>query len=641
MWTNDYLSDHFRAVEALPDFWHIMRSMFNLTDPEYEKCEARLLKELKQVNRIELTIPSVKFPSRGGFGTLGHALQQGCFPRLKALQISDNALSVDEVKELARAIKLGNLSNLRTFSLTKCSINAAGAEVLAEAMERGKLARLQTLEMDGNPIGHRGLMALATLLESGRLPALKSLAVSFLGETQPHSRVPEPISTDAADVFGRALQSEQMAGLKDLTLRHIVKKELMAAVSRALELGKNAKLRSFTLSDCDLGEAEAKVVAGVFLSPNFSSLVSLNLGDNNWVGDDGRAVRALIQGFKSPHLRTLQVLNMQSMPSRSIEDEHLAEIAALLEVGHLPGLKTLHARNVSHYILAVLSPPAMIRAYQNNPFLVAEVIMDWPSQAMQATAEGLRKSNQKLGKRLKWLRIEPQVCRSHVKVFLCGHARVGKTTLRRALCRTQWEALRTSQSDWRNEGPAKDDEVSQIVQKKHVLRLWDPELPQIPLADGPPTIFIIVCSANYYGSALENKSQAKQQLLHWMNYISSTSVEGHHEGRRHVIVVLNSFEGDHSCHSEPDWTSFITLYSEIYEDTLRICHTPFILNALSRKEVMRFKKKLLDFARFRTWNWTSQANKLDKVPSRESLATLTGPGKEEPADFDLWRPMTP
>ncbi|KAL2635513.1 hypothetical protein R1flu_006992 [Riccia fluitans] len=642
------ISEHLTAVEALPQFWHVMRGMSNLTQSEYEVSFQKLIKELKKVSKIELKLTAVHFPRNGGFDTLGKALQRCAYPRLKVLEITGNPINLDGVEELARAIRMGNLSKLQVISLTNCNISYGGAEVITEALQIASFAHLETFRIDENPIGSRGLLALARLLTSGGLRSVKALAFSFQGPYEyPHSRFAEEISMDAVETIGSALQSNHLSLLEDLTLRHIEQKGILVHLIHVMESSKPVyKLRSLTLADSNIGEPEAKALASAFNSSNFSSsLHSLSLGENKWVGDDGLAIKAIIQGFKSPYLSGLQTLKMETSSSKvdqSIDDKDLAEICELLEMGYLPALQTLHAKHVSNYHMARLSSPAVIRAYQNNPFLVTEVIMDWPSEDLKATADKLRSYNQKLGlkrhhptepeveqvgvtdrltitaklgRRLKWSHhhAEPEVGKVHLNVLLCGESGVGRSTLRRTLCSSQWEALKQKWKD------SSTHAVYKIVEKEFVLRVQEIGLPEILPADAPLTVFVVVCSANYREEAQENKTQAKQELLYWLNQIDSTRAERSQKGKRHVMVVLNSFGGAHSCHSEIDWTSFISLYSGMFEDSLNICPTPCILSALSRTEVMRFKENLIDFARSGTWKQSDEEN---AAPSALSLGTL-------------------
>lgn len=585
---------------------NVVQDLLESWNPELEKdVEDRLMEELDLVTELDLEISNM---SNDRVGALGRALQQRALPKLETVKLFSIRSGLGDpnqgraIMEIFRAIEMGNLSNLRVLELFNTSVGAAAAKALAAAISAGHSAGLQTLKVLDN-IGDLGLIELSAALEAGHAPALKTLGLGFFAHVS-RARSKGLHIFQGAEALGRAFQSGKIPLLEHLELWGIVEQAAVIAIFRALESALISKgFKSLKLYECEVGLGGARAIARALVSAKFATLTKLDLSSCKSLRDGG--LPELFRAFKSKNLNSLQELALDHV---CMGEPGLLEMAALLEAGHLPTLLRLSMEGQDSGHISDACAEALVRAYRNNHFLYATIKVRWANESMRNNAEGFRWRNVRLRKRsLKLLRSEPDVAATHAKVFLCGPPKVGKTTLRKSLCRTHWESLTSTERN-RAEERTRGIEVSEIVHKNLVLGVWDlagqPEyhllhsafLPDLGLGEGQATIFVIVCSANYSGR--KDVAKAQKEIDYWMRFISSSSTDagGAPDSKRHVFVVLNSFEGDHSCHPLDDWTHILQVCGKKFDQSVVLHSEPFILNAMYRKEVRHFKKRLVKMA---------------------------------------------
>ncbi|KAG6557442.1 hypothetical protein Mapa_000714 [Marchantia paleacea] len=584
---------------------NVVQDLLESWNPDLEKdVEDRLMEELELVTELDLEISNM---SNDRVGALGRALQQRPLPKLETLKLFSIRSGLGDpnqgkaMMEIFKAIEMGNLSNLRVMELFNTSVGAAAAKALAAAISAGHSSTLQILKVLDN-IGDLGLIELSAALEAGHAPSLKTLGLGFYAHVS-RARTKGLHIFQGAEALGRVFQSGKIPLLEHLELWGIVEQEAVIAIFKALESAVISKgFKSLKLYECVVGLGGARAIARALVSSKFATLTKLDLSSCKSMRDDG--LSELFRAFKSKNLNSLQELAMDNV---SMGEKGLLEMAVLMEAGHLPTLLRLSMEGQDSGHISEACAEALVRAYRNNHFLYATIKVRWASESMRNNAEGFRWRNVRLRKRsLKLLRSEPDVAANHAKVFLCGPPKVGKTTLRKSLCRTHWESLTSSERN-RAEERTRGIEVSEIAHKNLVLGVWDlagqPEyhllhsafLPDLALGEGQATIFVIVCSANYSGK--KDIAKAKKEIDYWMRFISSSSdAGGSPDSKRHVFVVLNSFEGDHSCHSMDDWTNILSVYGKKFDKCVYLHSEPFIINAMFRKEVRNFKKQLVKMA---------------------------------------------
>ncbi|KAG6548895.1 hypothetical protein Mapa_009658 [Marchantia paleacea] len=571
------------------------------TEDSAKEVESQILENLELVTELDL---GKSEPGADGVVALVKALQIRAFPRLEIMDLSFNPIGDKGVRELAKAIIKGNLSNLRVLEIRSVHMGPAGGRALAKALESGGLSCLHTLRLDSNDIEDLGLVALAEALESGHVPSLRLLGIGqsdLLKLMGGGDNGLEGFHIAGAQALGKALQSGKLAQFEALHLDGMDGEEGVMAVMSGLEAGRVGAFKSLHLSSYDVGVEGVRAIAHVLTSQRFSALTSLGLPFGICLRDE--SLRVLSEAFKSQNMNKLHTLEFSNV---SMTEQGLLEMAALLEAGHLPSLQKLICTGACN---TLASSQALVRAYMKNPFLVVKILVDWPTEQIRNNAEGLRKRNIRSVGSLKVLKDEPLVAGYHGKVFVCGQPKVGKTSLRKSLCSlTRWEALAASV---RKRDSVSDDvgsrmDVSIVSHKKLNLGLWDLQgqaeydlihggfLSHLAYGNCQTTMFLLVCSANYTGE--ENKSLAKRELDYWMRYISSMSARGVQDCKPLVFVVLNSFQGDHSCHNHGEWTSIISMINTNFLDFFNVHPYPFILSALHRKDVKHLKTRLLETA---------------------------------------------
>ncbi|BBN05893.1 hypothetical protein MPTK1_3g16770 [Marchantia polymorpha subsp. ruderalis] len=335
-----------------------------------EQLEVRLLEELELEKSVVVTGAngpggSHRDDDNNRISALGRVLQQRPFPRVNTLCLADCSLAEESgaMAELAKAIGAGNLSNLDWLNLLDNSfIGDLGAKALAEALKSGHLNVLRRLDLVDNGIGDAGLTALAGALGSGQLKALKKLRLG--GDY-------ELFLTSGAKALAEVFASGHLPRLTDLHLRGFGEEEGVLAILKALESSSIRRaFKKLELRHCHLGLEAAKTLASALQSRPFGSLTRLDLKDNILLRDE--ELTALSAAFRSKNLNDLWYLDFSGT---SVGEKGLIELASLLEAGHLPGLDQCYA---SGCVNTKLSALALVRAYDRNASLVANIDIDWP-----------------------------------------------------------------------------------------------------------------------------------------------------------------------------------------------------------------------------------------------------------------------
>ncbi|OAE30076.1 hypothetical protein AXG93_1474s1220 [Marchantia polymorpha subsp. ruderalis] len=573
-------------------------------DDARAEIQSLLSEELERVTDLHLQGPEA---AESEIEALGVALQQRPFPGIQHLRLCNGRVGVRALAELGRAIEVGNLGNLRLLDLSGTRLDDDGAREVAGMLASGNLSSLTNLHLLRTDVGDMGLAAIAQALKSGGVSDLKSLSIGSGKQNLVHQ---------GTDALGKSFRS--MPHLEDLQMQGIVNEQAAICVVDALTSGMVGRIKSLELSYCGIGYQGAMAIANGLESLNFASLECLDVSNNlgMWMGDEG--VVALSRALKTIFLYNLRklVLNNVAMGERG-----LLELASVLEADDLPGLQELHVQDSGN---TETSARALVKAYQANPFLVAQIFVAWPDPSYKNNAEGFRRQNLKLVPSLKVLMDEPNVPVTRARIFLCGHPRVGKTTLKKSLARPQGRKLPKApvcrcvapglEADEHEHEQAFEIELSRLVHRHMFLGVWDlagqpelhmlhsPSLPHLAFAAGEATLFVVVCSANYGPEATER--EAKRELEYWLRYISSNSVKRKTKGdgkRHHVLLVLNSFHGQHSCHSRSSWEHELRRCQREFDEFLDIHHAPFIVDFHNRKDTKSFKhsltKRLREFLR--------------------------------------------
>jgi uncharacterized protein (TIGR02996 family) len=218
---------------------------------------------------------------------------------LEWLDLSDNRDLGDEgARVLAEA---ASLANLRRLNLGACELTASGSRALAQSPH---LARLQTLWLAYNQVGTAGLTALA---ESGALPALTALGLHSISASPDgvarlgRSRLAERLGLLDLSTFQphdetfAALASSRLANLKDLRLNEMHgTPERAAALARAPFAG---------LVRLSMMRTEGTLPA-LLGTHGFASLSLLHLGRSAASSEEKAALRAWP---RLPHLAWLTV----------------------------------------------------------------------------------------------------------------------------------------------------------------------------------------------------------------------------------------------------------------------------------------------------------------------------------------------
>ncbi|KAL3694418.1 hypothetical protein R1sor_008069 [Riccia sorocarpa] len=347
----------------------------------HEKVETRLLEDLeleKSVvvtgsNSLQISTTNSNDINRNSqdddnhrISALGRVLQQRPFPRVKTLCLADCSLDQKSgaIAELAKAIGVGNLSSLDWLNLLDNSfIGDEGARALAQALESGKLGSLRRLDLVDNGIGDSGLAAIAGALGSGKLNSLRKLRIGGNYEL---------FLTDGSKALAKVFQLGHLPRLTDLHLRGIGEEEGVVSVLRSLESSSNLRaFKKLELRHCHMGIQATKALGSALRTRAFCSLTRLDLKDNLLLKDEEFV--ALSSAFRSRNLDSLWYLDISGT---SVGEKGLMELGSVLEAGHLPGLDQCFATGAVNTRLSAL---ALIRAYERNTSVVANIDVDWPN----------------------------------------------------------------------------------------------------------------------------------------------------------------------------------------------------------------------------------------------------------------------
>jgi uncharacterized protein (TIGR02996 family) len=377
-----YLNTFRRKVAKLASSPHLAHvSALDLSDDLLTADEWKTLAASPYLNGLEaLTVP---LDSEGvrALATWPH------LPRLRRLDVHGQAVTVDDLAELARVplpalteLRLGNVAisaaNLRLLSesapnltdlelwycdvlpdagtalesaetfpaLTSLAMNGPRvAPEAAQALGRSPLAaRLESLDLNWVP---PGMMALLELARAGRRCRLRRLDLHHAGvaatgaDALASAVLPDLCWLDLgdnqfdADALRRALTSPHLAGLRWLKLASNSFGDHGARV-----LAEAIHLRGLThllLSNCDIGDAGVQALAA---APHFSGLRHLDLGNNKKIGPKGALALA-----GSPSLSELRVLDLKDAPLGK------KGIRALARSPHLHELRRLDLQYLFDY----------------------------------------------------------------------------------------------------------------------------------------------------------------------------------------------------------------------------------------------------------------------------------------------------
>ncbi|BBN01802.1 hypothetical protein MPTK1_2g10400 [Marchantia polymorpha subsp. ruderalis] len=367
------------TMRELPSIREILENWTSESDSE---VQAFLHLTLPEVSSLSLTSARI---GDGGISALGRALQKRSCPRLEALDLSGNEIGSTGMSDVATAIETGNLSNLRELYYIDRLFGDDQVATLASALGSGSVRALKSLALggcwqEGGVVGRQGVEALSAAFQSGNLWLLEELSLNW---------VRAPWSN-----WGNSLERSKE-----------ISQEGVAGIMRALEAAQLVVLRSLHFRNCSIGEEEAKAIGIALQQPHFSSLGELRVQFEDIEGGptlspigfhskakDGILAEALFGAFKTGNLSSLKILDLKGV---ELQEQHLLELAGVLEAGHLPGL-----------ILLTLSSPithnfakALVRAYRKNRYLVAELQQPnmgrvaWPNLSSHIKADGFRRLN--------------------------------------------------------------------------------------------------------------------------------------------------------------------------------------------------------------------------------------------------------
>ncbi|KAL3677742.1 hypothetical protein R1sor_020698 [Riccia sorocarpa] len=371
-----------RRLSDLPSIAEILENWTPEYDPEVQEFLQLTLQEFRSLSLTSARIGD------GGIGALGRALQKCPCPRLEALDLSGNEIGSKGMGEIATAIEQGSLSNLRELYYVDRLFGDDQLAPLVASLGSGSVRALKSLAIggcspEGRVVGRQGVDALSAAFQSGNFWLLEELSLSWV----------------------RAPWSGNWGDSCDHERSKQISEEGVAGIMQALEIAKLVVLRSLHLRNCSIAEEEARAIQRALQQPHLSSLAELRIQFDDNEGGPGISpitfhskskdeilVEALLSVFRTGNLSSLKVLDLKGV---EIQESQLIELAAILEAGQLPGLILL---NISSAITLDFAK-ALIRAYQKNKLLVAEIQQPnvsrvaWPNLSSHIKADGFRRLN--------------------------------------------------------------------------------------------------------------------------------------------------------------------------------------------------------------------------------------------------------
>tara|TARA_B100001175_G_scaffold302885_1_gene297370 strand:- start:206 stop:847 length:642 start_codon:yes stop_codon:yes gene_type:complete len=139
------------------------------------------LLDAKQSLGIKGNTESVKFlgDTKNNVDSFMILCATGSLANLEVLNLYNNKIGDDGMKEFAKAIARGSLAKLESLNFSHNQIGDEGMKVFASAIASGSLANLTHLYLNMNMIGDAGMTAFARAMG-----ALGSLTALYLGHNQ-------------------------------------------------------------------------------------------------------------------------------------------------------------------------------------------------------------------------------------------------------------------------------------------------------------------------------------------------------------------------------------------------------------------------------------------------------------------------
>ncbi|CAM6091831.1 unnamed protein product [Calypogeia fissa] len=383
------------------------------------------------------------------------------------------------------------------------------------------------------------------------------------------------------------------------TLARVLRKNLIPKLGNTVSLSSNWGSRN-------LGDVGVKYLAELIDTGYLSPMKELDL-ENNSIGSVG--MEALAGALRRGNMVALEVLNLNNNDAFHPSVAGILEVVRVMEENHLPRLKWIGLSGAGQQPLLPNGgslADEVVAAFTRNTSLNTEVQMDWPDTRVQERWNVVLERNMKLCSILQKLGGQEEVPVTNGKILICGFPGRGKTTVCSSLRRSRFGAFIRKERKPLHQKPTQGIEVTKIEEisrrncgRKFSLTLWDLAgreefqvlhssfLPDLGLANGRGTMFVVVLDARYTRSSTESPS-AEDELVHWLRFIASSSIMG---VKRKVLVALNTFNGN-SCTGKEKWTELLKCQHKKYKEILDICTQPFVLDARVAKSVSQLKQAL-------------------------------------------------
>ncbi|CAM6101787.1 unnamed protein product [Calypogeia fissa] len=564
--SNQVSSIPLRRIKEKKRTWQRGEGPPSLDDPQLQEL-VKDFRELSDITEINLVGEDL---GDAIISALGRAMVEVPFPALKSLQLGGNYITEAGIRDIARAIKIGHIPSLESLNLFP----------QRPSHHRQRFMKREEANWLLNRIMDEGVKILALAFASGNASALKVLTLEQNG-----------FSTEGAKDLANEIRNGHLPSLEVLNLSYNdVGDEGIKMIAKAfVESGSNLKV--LDLETCNISVDGTQALATAFMSRKFSRLTELYLGNN----DMGR--REPREGSLTP------------------SDQGLMELARVLENGQLPKLQML---DLEHSVGGSKKVAEAFRnAVRSNKSVVLTLKFNWPSfSTYENNVRRYLERNRRIARMLEQLKGEEDVQATNGKIFLCGHPKEGKTTLRRSLQKSlpALVTIFSREKRFREEPRTRGIEVSHIVSKGEgggepiKLAIWDLAgqweyqvlhsafLPDLALADGQATTFVIVCNAKYPSSDTGSKHHGRQVLNYWMRFIASSSLKGEERGKRHVMLVLNCFN-DEPCEYLDQWVRYLKELKIVFDDYLEIEDTLFVVDARVARSVSQLKEHLIQHTR--------------------------------------------
>ncbi|GBG88045.1 hypothetical protein CBR_g46414 [Chara braunii] len=185
----------------------------------------------------------------------------------------------------------------------------------------------------------------------------------------------------------------------------------------------------------------------------------------------------------------------------------------------------------------------------------------------------------------------------HIRCFLVGHPRAGKTTLRKSLCRGRWKAMVTIEKPPKYMQRKKHRQTRGIETKAirgHggiSVQLWDVAgqeeyhtmhdlfMPTLGDDMASPSMFLLICNpADKKG--WKSEPDLRIQLGYWLKFIGANTVA---DCKPLVVLVFNPHDQNPSLYESAGQAgSLLDWVDEQFGDKFNIAKTPFVVDARRR-----------------------------------------------------------